>query len=394
MGLTHSHQHDKRVVVIGGGYAGAAAARALDSNFNVTLVARQQRLVHDAAGVRAGVVPGWETRVAIPLDGLLSRGKLLGGVEATKVDDNAKTVTLSTGEELKYDYLIIAAGTLGPKTVGAAVTPTAADGIDAVFKARQAAIASAKRILVIGGGATSIEQAAEIVAHYGKAKEVVLVTAEGLMEDPFIAFSDSLKATLYKMLEAQGVTLHLNAGFITLDREADENGFIVGTSTYRLSGDGKLSGEFDLAIPCLGTRKTPPFIAASGWLDKLDGVFIKVDTTLQVEGCPAGTVFAIGDIASLKESKLAYFALQQAKLVARNIEALATGQALEKYHVHTKPTLLLPLGPHHGAGQFNGWLMGDFASTAYKSKSLFVPKMWHLFGSKAELEQIAAANYC
>jgi NAD(P)H-nitrite reductase large subunit len=61
-----------------------------------------------------------------------------------QVDEQAKTVTLSNGETLPYDALVIATGSLGPKTFGAALAPTAAADIEAVYKQRQAAIAAAK----------------------------------------------------------------------------------------------------------------------------------------------------------------------------------------------------------------------------------------------------------
>ena len=47
----------KRVVIVGGGYAGVALARALDSNAEVCLVEARDRFVHNVAAIRSVVEP-------------------------------------------------------------------------------------------------------------------------------------------------------------------------------------------------------------------------------------------------------------------------------------------------------------------------------------------------
>jgi aspartate oxidase len=76
---------NKKVVVLGCGFAGAAVAAQLDTHFDVTVVSRHEEFVHYIGGLRAAVVPGFEKKVTIPLDNLLTRGTLLKGVEAVKV---------------------------------------------------------------------------------------------------------------------------------------------------------------------------------------------------------------------------------------------------------------------------------------------------------------------
>jgi apoptosis-inducing factor 2 len=87
-------------------------------------------------------------------------------------------VTLSNGSTLEYDYLIVATGSLGPRTLGAALSTTTKAGILKHFQDMQTAIAGAQRILVVGGGPVGLELAGEL-AHYTKGKQITLVSSKG-----------------------------------------------------------------------------------------------------------------------------------------------------------------------------------------------------------------------
>ena len=47
----------KRVVIVGGGYAGTSLARSLDAAVEVVLVEPRDRFVHNVAAIRALVEP-------------------------------------------------------------------------------------------------------------------------------------------------------------------------------------------------------------------------------------------------------------------------------------------------------------------------------------------------
>ena len=102
-----------RVIIVGGGFGGLGAARALKSDlFDVTLIDRRdyhlyQPLLNQVA--TGSLAPG---QISAPLKILLSKQKntrvLLGSVE--DVDPGAKQVILADGAVLAYDSLIVATG--------------------------------------------------------------------------------------------------------------------------------------------------------------------------------------------------------------------------------------------------------------------------------------------
>jgi len=102
-----------RVVIIGGGFGGLRAARALRSApVDVTLIDRRnyhlfQPLLYQVA--TGSLSPG---QIAAPIRAVLSRQKntrvLLGDV--VDIDPGAKRVVLADGAEFEYDSLIVAAG--------------------------------------------------------------------------------------------------------------------------------------------------------------------------------------------------------------------------------------------------------------------------------------------
>src|SRR5277367_3594361 len=102
-----------RVVIVGGGFAGASCARALreaDSRLAVTLVEAQR--TYTAPPLSNGVLGGLRELAAqqFGYDRIAAAGVNVAIATATAVDPQARTVTLSTGDRLTYDRLVVAPG--------------------------------------------------------------------------------------------------------------------------------------------------------------------------------------------------------------------------------------------------------------------------------------------
>jgi NADPH-dependent 2,4-dienoyl-CoA reductase/sulfur reductase-like enzyme len=106
-------QSAPRVVIVGGGFAGASCARALrdtDSKLAITLVETQR--TYTAPPLSNGVLGGIRdlAQQQFGYDKIAAAGITVATATATAVDAQARTVTLSTGDKLAYDKLVLAPG--------------------------------------------------------------------------------------------------------------------------------------------------------------------------------------------------------------------------------------------------------------------------------------------
>ena len=197
------NQKPNRVVVIGGGYAGALAANhvLMRDDVAVTLVNPRPKFVerirlHQHAAGNYNATVGYDT--------LLADDVRLVVDTATRIDAAARTVELASGDTLDYDYLIYAVGSTG--TVPASV-PGAAEFTYPLAEFEQAERLAARLqdvplsapLVVIGAGLTGIEAASEF-AEAGR--NVVLV---GNKLAP--AMSAPARRSVAKALTKLGVTV-------------------------------------------------------------------------------------------------------------------------------------------------------------------------------------------
>jgi len=106
-------QAQPRVVIVGGGFAGAACARALraaDAKLSITLV--EARPIYTAPPLSNGVLGGVRelSQQQFGYDKIAAAGIKVAIATATAIDAQARNVTLSTGDKLSYDRLVLAPG--------------------------------------------------------------------------------------------------------------------------------------------------------------------------------------------------------------------------------------------------------------------------------------------
>jgi apoptosis-inducing factor 2 len=94
----------KRVIVVGGGYAGAAVARALDEAAEVRLVHARDCFVHNVAAIRGVVDPSLLDRILIPYGRLLRRGS---AQQSIVVGVSSQGVTLADGQQIEGDVVVV-----------------------------------------------------------------------------------------------------------------------------------------------------------------------------------------------------------------------------------------------------------------------------------------------
>jgi sulfide dehydrogenase [flavocytochrome c] flavoprotein subunit len=106
-------QATPRIVIVGGGFAGASCARALraaDGRLAVTLI--EKRRIYAALPLSNGVLGGLRALAdqQFGYDKIAAAGITVVHAAATAIDPQARGVTLASGDKLSYDRLVLAPG--------------------------------------------------------------------------------------------------------------------------------------------------------------------------------------------------------------------------------------------------------------------------------------------
>lgn len=101
------------VVIVGGGYGGIQVAIGLDSYCKVTLIDPKDAFHHNMAGLRCVVEPSFVKKTLIPYAGVLKHGSFVQD-RVVSCNISRTTVTLASGREISYDYLVFACGSSVP----------------------------------------------------------------------------------------------------------------------------------------------------------------------------------------------------------------------------------------------------------------------------------------
>lgn len=352
------------MVVVGGGFGGIAAAQQLKSGgLNFTLIDMRDAFHHNLAALRASVQPGFAQRTFIPYAETFGDSFVQGRVE--RVDTDRQMVVLHGGREIQYSHLILCTGTDGPfpgKFNMQASYQTAVQAYEDFIQQIQAA----DSVLVVGGGSTGVEMAAEIKTEYPE-KKVVLIHSRIELADAELL--SSVRQQAKEVLLEKGVELLLGQKVNNLS-ELQLN---VVQKNMVVTTDKGESLTTDLIISCTGLRINSAAYASAFSGSVADNGALKVNNHLQVEGF--SDVYAVGDCADVREPKMAYHAGLHAAVAVTNIINSVSGKKLTEYHTGNV-TMLLAMGRDDGVGQFNGLRLPRFLVALGKSRDLLVWKSW------------------
>lgn len=303
---------ERHVVILGGGFAGLACAKALrDERFRITLVDRWNHHLFQPLLYQVATAGLSMAEIAHPLRSILARRKnvttLLG--EVIRIDLKARRVHLREGA-LDYDYLVIALGartshfgrpewahyTIGLKSLEDAMAIRRR--VLMAFERAESCddAAEAERLLtfvVVGGGPTGVEMAGSLaeLAHRvmredfrriqpSRARVHLIEAGERLLS----TFPEALSEYTRRRLERMGVTVHLNCSVKDLGE-----GFVI-------AGEDRI--ESGVVIWGAGVEASEVARTLEGVpLDRAGRIEVRPD--LSLPGHPE--VFAAGDIVSLTD---------------------------------------------------------------------------------------------
>uniref|UniRef100_A0A665TX35 Ferroptosis suppressor protein 1 n=1 Tax=Echeneis naucrates TaxID=173247 RepID=A0A665TX35_ECHNA len=359
-------QNGVHVVVVGGGFGGIAAAQQLqDWGLSFTLVDPKDAFHHNVAALRASVQPGFAQRTFIPYAETFGDSFVQGQVD--RVDTRRQMVVLQGGREIQYSHLILCTGTSGPfpgKFPGNTVVSyqTAIKKYDDFVNQVQAA----DSVLVVGGGSTGVEMAAEIKTEYPDKKVVLIHSRIGLADPELLP---SVRQQAKEVLLEKGVELLLGQKV----RNMSELQLNVTQKNMVVSTERGETVTTDLIICCTGLKVNSAAYASSFSDSLTNSGALKVNQHLQVEGF--SNVFAVGDCTDISEPKMAYHAGLHAAVAVTNIANSLSGKQLTSYHTGNV-TMLLAMGRDDGVGQFNGLKLPRCAVALGKSRDLMLWKSW------------------
>lgn len=326
----------RTVAVVGGGYGGAAVAKALESEADVILIDPRDAFVNVAGSLRALAQPGWAANMFFPFKTLLTKGRVIRD-RAVSVDPTG--VTLASGEHVPADYVVLATGS----NYAYPANPSAESVADALedFRRSHKELLQADKVLILGAGPVGLELAGEIKEVWPDKKVTIVDPATELLP----GFKPEVVEDLRGQLDALGVEVRLGTSLTAQPgTESGHAGAFTVTTT-----DGDEIGA-DVWYRAYGTTINSGYLT-DGKLTPLTAEGqVPVTENLNVKG--HDHVYAIGDLTDVVEAKMAGFAMQHAEVVAKNITAQIKGERPEAtYQPLGFPMILLPLGPNGGVGQ-------------------------------------------
>jgi NADH dehydrogenase len=370
-----------RVVIVGGGFAGVACARALakHDDIHVTLIDRNdyhqfQPLLYQVATsmLAAGDLAYPLRKIAAEFDEFDTKR-----AEVVTVDPVARTVTTRRGETYAGDYLVLAAGSqpnfFGTPGAEHAFPLYSLDDADRlktrIIQAFEEADSDPRLVdegaldfVIVGGGPTGVEVA-------GALSEMIKTTM--LHEFPALAPQARVHLVdhgkeLLKMFFDKG---HAYAARI-LEKDGVE--LLLGTGVKAIGpGHVTLSDGTQLKTRCVvwgGGLMAAPVASASG-LPQGRGGRIDVNPDFTVPGFPG--VLVIGDIANIPDKdgktypQLGSVALQSGGQAANTILADIKGATAKPFHYLDKGTMAM-IGRGAAVAQVKGIeLHGKLAFTAW-----------------------------
>ena len=381
---TSSNRTRPRVVVVGAGFGGMATVNALRwADVDVLLIDRNgyntfQPLLYQVA--TGGLNPGDVTYALRAFTAKQRNARFRQGT-VVGIDTATKHVRLDDGDEIGYDYLVVATGV----TANFFGIPGAAENSLLIYTRREAletrdhifrglerlATEEGKdgtaNVVVVGGGATGVEMAGTLAEMVSGAVPVsypeldntkLKIILVEMAPDVLTPFKKSLRAYSARALRRRGVELKLEAAVaeVTPDEVRLQDGTVIPTRTV---------------IWATGVTAHP--VVSTWGLPQGRGGRIVIGPDMRVKGFD--DVFAIGDVGGDPDNLLpqvAQPAIQQGIHVAETISRLLVGMGSTRFH-YTDKGIMATIGRRAAVGQlpFKIALRGTVAWLAWVGLHVF-----------------------
>ncbi|KAF2277819.1 FAD/NAD(P)-binding domain-containing protein [Westerdykella ornata] len=299
----------------------------------------------------------------------------------TSLDPSARTVTFknpaaSDDEHLPYHAIIIATGSHTHDPVFSMTSTT--DVLLSAIRTRNEKVASAKDIVIAGGGPTAVEYAAEIAEHLNgkpgwfsdapRKVNITLITAGSQL-------LPVLRPAIAKIAEQKLKRLGVDVVYETRVEETSISA--EGRTTIRLSKGQTL--EADLFVPAYGVVPNSSFLPSS--LLNEAGYLKTNKQTLRVDAA-GPRVYALGDVGDYSRNSGPDIADALPALMInlkRDLLSYDPAKPDKKpegkdriYTPNLKETQFVPIGTGGGVGAMFGWKAPGWLVWLFKGRDMMV----------------------
>jgi apoptosis-inducing factor 2 len=310
----------KKLVVIGGGFAGALIAKRLQKHFNLTLIDSKSYFEFTPSILRTLVEPEHAELIEVEHTHYLTDARVIVG----EVEDVDEEFVYIEAKKISYDYLVICSGSKYSLPIKGGGVIIASRGKE--LRKYSAKLRGSHNVLIIGGGLVGIELASEIADRF-PTKNITLVHSK---QELIPRSPKKARDYAQKFLEKKGVKLIFG--------EKVKDGKTCITNRGRRI-------EADIKFLCTGIVSNYEFMVKHFRKNLNPKNQIIVNEYLQVKGYD--NIFAAGDVTSVNEEKTAQNSEDQAKVIIKNLLRLEAKHELKAYR-STPRVMVANLGKRDG----------------------------------------------
>ncbi len=371
------------VVVIGGGFGGLKfLQRARSSKIQFTLIDKQNHHLFQPLLYQVATAVLSPANIAFPIRRMFKNFKNVKVIldEATDINREDKTVTISSGEKIKYDQLVVSTGSRHSYFGNDdwSEYSNGLKGINDALQIRERLLRAFEKaenekniekrnkylnFVVVGGGPTGVEMAGSIaeIAYKNMKEEfrnfkssdanVYLIEAT---EKILPMYSDRLSGKAEKYLIDFGVQVRTNEKVIKI-----ENDLVV---------TDKESIETDNVIWAAGNEASPIIQKLNTKTDSEGRAIVDPDCSIKEDG----NVFVIGDAANYKNKNnstlpgIAPVAIQQGKYLAKIIKNKTLKQDRKPFKYYDKG-MMATVGRYKAIGKIGNIEISGFIAWLFWS---------------------------